>query len=626
MNHSDEVSGAVVGISSQVAQKGIETAQHLVDKTIDNIAKLLQCLSNVQLGKSKDKDVKSSDMTDIKPGEVDIKELVADAKNNGDSVVSTDGYSKSDIKFIEKKAKEYGIPVAFTSKKNADNIAAHVRECDKGMFERICTENMQGKLKERPQELENFKAQRWEIDGIQRELSTHDLNANWGKTKDGEYFCLYEKADKKAVLMARSEFVRKCDEVEKGLAITKGDDEFYTLTDTKTGGEITFDTVPSKSELSALLQDKFGYDENKAEIACGKFGESLEGDLRSKFFENNPQNEFSKIENHVELKGENILAKDYDCLRLTPKSDGVPCIVFRDNGGNFAVLNPDKMSRKQMTEIVSESLGLTEKSDKKTVAALVEKAEKVGDFYARQGTQNFTHSRTFSAKDFDLDNPTIVANLERSDGMGNVYVKAIPVTEISTEIERVDKSKFTVKSVALSIEKCKGEDFPKTAEKSLVLSLSDKKNALAQLHEMYENQGVSPDRAKQMAREVFAKAQSQSPEKVLQIEEIHIDKSAEKLHSTATVRVGNLVEEIELNERGKAIADLIEKFGVCEEEAEILLDQAGDRISDEFSDNMPIQTDEKPLDVSPKTAAPITPKADVDVPEVEFEAPAPKRK
>lgn len=28
MSHSDEVSGAVVGISSQVAQKGVETAQH----------------------------------------------------------------------------------------------------------------------------------------------------------------------------------------------------------------------------------------------------------------------------------------------------------------------------------------------------------------------------------------------------------------------------------------------------------------------------------------------------------------------------------------------------------------------------------------------------------------------
>ena len=250
MSMSDDVSGAVVGISSQVAQKSVEVTQHLVDKTIDNIAKLMQAIFNkngeVQ---GKGKDVTSSDMTGIKSGEVGIKGLVADAKKNGDTVVSTDGFSKADMKYITKKAKEYGIPVAFTNKKGktraaapaaspsgrlldegADSICGHVRGSDKAIFERICTSMMGNKLKVRPQELENFKAKRWEIDGIQRELSRHDLNANWGKTKDGEYFCLFEKADRKAVLMARSEFVRKCNEVQNDFSVTKGDDGYYSQT------------------------------------------------------------------------------------------------------------------------------------------------------------------------------------------------------------------------------------------------------------------------------------------------------------------------------------------------------------------------------------------------------------
>jgi hypothetical protein len=88
---------------------------------------------------------------------------------------------------------------------------------------------MSGKLKERPQELDNFKAERWEIDGIHRELSKHDLNANWGRTQDGEHFCLFEKADKKAVLMAREQFVSKCREVESDLTISKDDEGFFTL-------------------------------------------------------------------------------------------------------------------------------------------------------------------------------------------------------------------------------------------------------------------------------------------------------------------------------------------------------------------------------------------------------------
>jgi hypothetical protein len=516
MSHSDEVSGAVVGMSSQVAQKGVETAQHLVDKTVDNIAKLMQALFNkdgYKQPKSKDKDVTSSDMTDIKSGEVDIKELVADAKKNGDSVVSTDGYSKADMKFIAVKAKEYGIPVAFTSKKNADNICGHVRECDKPMFERICTELMQSKLKTKPELLDNFKAERWEIDGIQRELSKHDLNANWGMTKDGEYFCLFEKADKKAVLMARSEFVRKCDEVESNFAISKDDDGFHTLTDNKTGGVITFDTVPARSELSELLQEKFGYDENKAEIACGKFGESLEGESRQQFFGDNPQNEFSKIENHIVLKDENILASDYVCLRVTPKADGVPCVIFRDDNNNFAVLNPEKMNRKTMAETIRDSLGI---EDEKTVNALAEKAERVNDYYAKQNTDNFIHHQ---------------------DGIGRS----------SLEIERNNKNEFTV-------------EFTHRENSQRVLSFSDKKNALSELQDMFRSQGLSEEDAKQNAKAVFAKAKVQSAEKVLQIEEIKVNKQSAEVHGTAsgdiepvaTVRYGGRTDEIELADREKA--------------------------------------------------------------------------
>jgi hypothetical protein len=598
MSHSDEVSGAVVGISSQVAQKGVETAQHLVDKTVDNIAKLMQVLFNkdgYKPHKDKDKAVTSSDMTDIRSGEVGIQEVVADAKKNGDTVVSTDGFSKSDMKYIAVKAKEFGIPVAFTSKKNADNICGHVRSCDKPMFERICTELMQSKLKTKPELLDNFKAERWEIDGIQRELSRHDLNANWGQTKEGEYFCMFDKADKKAVLMARSEFVRKCGEVENDFTIAKGDDGFHTLTDNKTGGVITFDSVPARSELSALLQERFGYEENKAEIACGKFGEDLEGDIRAKFFGNNPQNEFSKIESAVKVEGENILATDYTCLRITPKAEGVPCLVFRDENNNFAVLNPEKMRRSQMAEVIRESFGGSEKIDDKTVAALVEKAEKVNDFYAKQNTENFIHHQ---------------------DGIGRA----------SLEVERNNKNEFSV-------------NFTNRSDDVRVLSFSDKKNALSELTAMFRSQGLSADEAQQNAKAVFKKAQSQSAEKVLQIEEIKVNRQSAEVHGTAmssdiepvaTVRYGNQVDEIELADREKAKLELMEKYFVCEEEAELMLSQADDKIGDDIAavsqkksaDNAELNGHERTP--APKVEADVKPEA-AEVPELP-KAPAPKRR
>ena len=150
MNMSDDLSGAVVGISSQVAQKGVETAQHVIDKGIDNVLKVLGTIFTKKGDGGKGKEVTSSDMTDIKSGSVCVNELVTNARKNSDTVIMTDGFSKADMNAITKKAKEYGIPVAFTNQEKADNICAHVRGSDKGIFEKICTDVMGDKLKSRP--------------------------------------------------------------------------------------------------------------------------------------------------------------------------------------------------------------------------------------------------------------------------------------------------------------------------------------------------------------------------------------------------------------------------------------------------------------------------------------------
>jgi hypothetical protein len=576
MSHSDDVSGAVIGISSQATQKGVETAQHVIDKTIDNIAKLLQALYSKKEKHGTEPEVTGSDMTNIESGEVDIKELIADAKENGDTVVSTDGYSKDDMNFITDKANEYGIPVAFTGKGGEDNICGHVRGCDKPIFERICTEMMQDKLKARPQELDNFKAERWEIDGIQRELSKHDLNANWGKTKDGEHFCLFEKADKKAILMARSEFVRKCDEVENGLTITKDDEGFYNLKDESSGKIITFDNTPSKSELAEMFQEKFGYDENKADIACCKFGENhLDGKLKRDYFGNVPHKEFYKIEPHLDLVGENILVKDYDCLRVTPKADGVPCIVFRDKDNNFAVLNPEKMTRSDMADKIHDFLGI---KDEETINALAEKADKVNDFYVKQNNENFVLNRKETIGDIKNDGTL-------PDVMTEVQLKSI--------IERLNKDQFRVMAMSNSCEynvgtASRGEEVPNNL--TIRLSFSDKKTALSELQKMYKSQGLSDDVAKQAAKETFKKAQAQSAEKVLQIEEIKVDKQSAEVHGTAktgaldsvvTVRYGTHKEDIDMTDREKSLAEIGDKFRVSEDEAEKVLDKAQEKIEAE---------------------------------------------
>lgn len=578
MSMSDDVSSAALQVSMKAAETSIELGGKFVDSAVNDIAKLLRALMALRSNK-----VKSTDLTNISTGEVSIKKLIANAKNNNDSLSTSEhGLTKADKKYITRKAKEYGIPVAFTGKSNKDNIYANVRAADLPILERICTEMMKDKLAERPQELGNFKIKAWEMPFISSELNKHDLSAQFGKTQNGEYFCLYEKVDEKAILIARSEFIRKCNELNDEISLHKDDDGFYSIKDLRSGREITFDTIPSREDLSRQIQSNFGYDENKSNIVCAKFGEEhLQGEEKHHFFSNNPQNEFSRIDANIELQGESIYVKDYTCWRLTHKSDGVPKIVYRDNEGNFAVLNPKRMTRKEMSEHLRDTLKIT---DKTTLQALVDKAEKVSEYYATQ--ENISAHYEFSKSDFDMTDPEIASGMLRTDEAGNTFTKALPVSSVSNSIERIDKDSFSVSSTAQIVELDQaGTEYISHNTQSLVLSFSDKKNAIHEMTELYKKQGVPAHTAHQMAKETFKRASTQSAEKVLLVEEIKAD--------IVTISHGSKSVEIDITDRIKAKDEISKSFGVTDEEAEKVLEKADEKANPQSEEDLQMEDEEK---------------------------------
>lgn len=561
MNMSDDIASASIQVSTKVAEAGT----HAFEKTIDIIAKLLQMLAYKNQN-SRSKEIKSTDLTDLKPGEVGIKELIASAKKNGDTIsVSDNGFTKDDVRQIKKKAKEMGIPVSFTNVKGKDNIYANVRTSDLPIFQRICTEMMKDKIVANPDKLGNFKVQEWEMPFITNELNKHDLSATFGKTQGNEHFCLFDKADEKAILIARGEFVRKCNEINNEMSFDRDDEGNLTIKNLHTGKEILYDNSITRDELSLRIQEEFVYDKNKADLACAKFGEEmLSGEEKQRFFSDNPQNKFSKIDTNIKIEGESVLTQDYTCWRLTQKSDKVPQIVFRDDEGNFAVLDPNKMSRKQMSEAIQNELHIT---DKKTVDALVDKANKVHDYYSKQDEVNFSHDYKFSKSDFDMSNPNVVSDMKRTDDDGIIFTKQLPISEINNQIERNNKREFTVISTAKTMEINEhDEHYTRSDTQTLHLSFSDKRDSINQLKEIYQKQGVPEHIAKQMAKDVYAKAEAQSSEKVLHIEEVRSD--------SITVCYGWRAAEIDITDRYKAVEQIGRKFGVSDEEAELVLDKA----------------------------------------------------
>lgn len=575
MSMSDEVAGAALQVSMQAAEKSLEIGQRVIDSMIDNIAKLLQAIS----AKEKQKSPKSTDLSEIKLGIVSMSELVKNAKKNGDTLsTSENALTKDDMKKLTKMAKNYGIPIAFTSDKHKENNYANVRTSDLQIFQKMCTDLMKDKLAERPQELGNFKAKDWEIPFITNELNNYDLSAQFGVTKDGEKFCLYEKSDEKAIMIARNEFVKKCDEINANMTVTKNEN-FFVIQDKHSGKEISFEDVPSREELSEQIQKNFGYDKNKADIACAKFGEeNLHGEEKKKFFSKNPQNNFSKVDTNITLQNESIYTKNFTCWRVTPKSDSVPKIVFQDENGRFAVLNPEKMTKAKMADILQKNLLI---SDRKTIEALVDKAEKVTDYYSKQDEKNFSFDYKFSKSDFDMTNPETVSGMIRTDENGNTFTKKLPTDSISNDIQRTEKDEFVVKSTVNVLEFDQNENEHISSDtQQLVLSFSDKKNAIHQLTELYKKQGISEDVAKQISKEVFSKAESQSAEKVLNIEEIRAETQAGKTETKVIVKSGNQAEEVEISDPEKAVEEISKKFDVSPETAETVIEKVQEDIQD----------------------------------------------
>ena len=562
MNMSDDVTG----VTLQVVQKGADVAAHTAKELIDLIMRMLAEM-NRQRERSNNKQpkVSSTDLTSIKPGQVGMDTLRSNAKTIGDTLsMSENALTKADMQFIAQKAKRYGIPVAFSNAKSKDNIFATVRTGDLPLFKQLCTELMKSKIAERPQELGNFRCDAWEIPFLTTHFNKNDLSAQFIQTADGENLCIFEKQDEKAIKMTRDSFVQQCNDVKSDLAFDRDESGYITIKNQKTGKEISFDQIPDKKTLAAEMQKAFDWDEIKAQLGSARFGEEmLQAEQKEKFFSDGAHAQFKQVEANVTVEGEDPICKEYSCWRLTPKSDEQPRIVFASKDGAFAVLEPEKMTRQQMRFSLDEQLGLT---DRKHQTALIQKAENIAAFYAMQETH--TAEYTFSKQDFNLRETAVALGLRKTDEEGNtVYTKKLPISSMHSEVNRTEKDFFRVDNTVTAIETdAEGVDHTQQDIKELVLSFSDKKASLQQLRELYVSQGVPDHIAKQMAKDVFRKAEMQNPNKPIQIQEVR--------EQSMTIAMGMQSADISTTDKQVAADRVADEFGVSAELAETIVEKA----------------------------------------------------
>ena len=144
--------------------------------------------------------------------------------------------------------------------------------------------------------------------------------------------------------------------------------------------------------------------------------------------------------------------------------------------------------------------------------------------------------------------------------------KQKPLDSVENSIQRTGKDLFTVDTTFRSTEiteKC--ESLPHEKTEHLEFSLADKKRTLHFLSAMYMEAGRSEADAKSMAKEVYSKAEAQSPETVLRIEEVRQD--------SMTVAYGKASVVLSTADRQEA-AEKIAELGVSPQTAETLVEKA----------------------------------------------------
>ena len=584
MNMSDDVAGAVVQASEKVFEEGL----HATSSVMETIYKLLHFLAERDREKRKEKtDVTNKEITDLKNGKVSIKELNAHCRKTGEQLVTSEiGITKEDMHCIASKAKSYGIPIAFRNEKGKDNIYAMVRKSDVPILKQISTENMKEKLASRPQELANFKCKEWEIPFINAELSRLDLSAQFAKMKNGEFMALYEAKDAKAIEIARSEFVRKVHEVENNIEFSKDNDGFFTIKDKLSGNKRSFDDTSNKKFISCELQKSFGFDENKANIAAQKFGsEMLAGDAKSKYFSDDPLNDFSYM-SKISWNDEDVLAKAYNCYYVTPKEDGISRIVYQRDDERFAVLDPPRQTKAKMRGILEKELGITDVHEQDALIAKAEYVSKANAKYRKVfgNVENIhKHDVSFTKEAFDMTNTAVVSGMLRNDEAGNTYTKTQPIDSVSTEITRKGANEFEVKSTAISTETDQnGQQQSVPQMQQRILSFSNKKTALEELKEMYISQGVPEAAAKDMAKNVYQKAELQAVIPVLAIERTN--------NNSISFVNGNKKVEVSAVDRVEATEALSLEFGISKEDAAAIMEKADELVVTSSNEEMQIDT------------------------------------
>ena len=266
-------------------------------------------------------------------------------------------------------------------------------------------------------------------------------------------------------------------------------------------------------------------------------------------------------------------------MRVVPKTDSTQRVIFADNDGRFAVLDP-KMTHSEMADELKAQFGL---SDKKEIDALVSKAEKTMLYYAKNEEQKFTSEIKFDKKDFNMSDIETVSGMRREMD-GHVYTRSLPVDELKLDIDRTGKNSFSVKSHAVHVETNENQETTRSTESRMfTFSFSDKKQAVHELEAGLMSQGVPQPIANRAAMDAYGKAEAQETSRIVSVEGVKTDSAAHysaDLTVEAEVYSAGKSAAIDVSDKKNGLEQLQSSFGVDKDTAMDMYDDIERKLTD----------------------------------------------
>lgn len=374
---------------------GDDLAQHSLEMTTNasrmalELLKLLADFARKRMEKNHDANSKYGEDNKIYKGALNIKKFNEVAEKHGGYSQQT--ISSQDVEAVMAEAKKLNIPINVRDLGNGNSAVCFLKQ-DSELFEQGLKNIVAEKLRLKDGDYVAFDVKQSEIEPLKRELEKHGINADFVKTYDNKLKCVYDAQDKSVMDAIKSDFKEKHEEIANNLGIEYNSEKrSFRLTDGEKS--IQLSKLPTEAKLNTILQNRFGYDEVSAAIACKKFEGALTDEQR-KFFKIDTRQleKISNFERNIKLDGESPLLKDFSFARLKARADNHNHFAV-SNGDHVVHLIPDTMPRRSMEEEVRSKLGIT---DKAVITAIVDKSTTLNNKYKERDKEvNKDINRTF---------------------------------------------------------------------------------------------------------------------------------------------------------------------------------------------------------------------------------------